>query len=73
LESAGLYPPADQDMFEQWSQALLAVTDAAGLELALKPPSPNTPGGRRGHHTKHLKPLLDEMCEVYRLEPEAAW
>ncbi len=73
LESEGLYPPADQDMFEQWSQTLRAVTDAAGLTLVLEPPSLETPGGRRGHHTEHLKSMLDEMCEVYRLEPNAAW
>ena len=73
LESERLYPLADQDMFEQWSQTLRAVTDVAGLTLVLEPPSLETPGGRRGHHTEHLKSLLDEMCEVYRLEPEAAW
>ena len=30
-------------------------------------------GGRKGYHTEHLKPLLDEMTEVYRVDPSAEW
>ena len=30
-------------------------------------------GGRGGHHTEHLQPMLDEMAEVYRLDPTAEW
>jgi ring-1,2-phenylacetyl-CoA epoxidase subunit PaaC len=30
-------------------------------------------GGRIGHHTKHLQPLLDEMSEVFRIDPAATW
>ena len=30
-------------------------------------------GGRRGRHTAHLQPLLDEMAEVFRLDPTADW
>ncbi|MHC4414122.1 MAG: 1,2-phenylacetyl-CoA epoxidase subunit PaaC [Planctomycetota bacterium] len=73
LESAGLYPAGGADLFEQWSAALRRVTDAAGLGLALDRPSLEQAGGRRGRHSEHLAPLLDEMCEVYRLEPHAAW
>jgi ring-1,2-phenylacetyl-CoA epoxidase subunit PaaC len=73
LEAAGVYPPGDTDAFEQWSRDLGKVTEAAGLTLVVKRPSPRTAGGRRGQHSEHLRPLLDEMCEVYRLEPNAAW
>ena len=73
LESAGIYPPPATDMFEQWSAALHSVTDAAGLTLTLAPPAAGDTGGRRGRHSEHLAPLLDEMCEVFRLEPTAAW
>ncbi len=34
--------------------------------------SPMT-GGRIGAHSEHLAPLLDEMSEVIRLDPTAAW
>ncbi|NOS93940.1 MAG: phenylacetate-CoA oxygenase subunit PaaI, partial [Cyclobacteriaceae bacterium] len=30
-------------------------------------------GGRVGNHSEHLQPLLDEMSEVFRLEPGAEW
>ena len=73
LESAGIYPALGTTMFDAWSAALHTVTDAAGLTLELRPASPDQPGGRRGRHSEHLAPLLDEMCEVYRLEPTAAW
>ena len=73
LESAGLYPPAATDMFGEWSESIAAVTGKAGLQLTIKPPAAQTSGGRRGRHSEHLAELLDEMCEVYRLEPGAAW
>lgn len=30
-------------------------------------------GGRKGYHTEDLKPLLEEMAEVTRAQPEASW
>lgn len=30
-------------------------------------------GGRAGQHTPHLQPLLDEMGEVFRIDPKAEW
>lgn len=30
-------------------------------------------GGRLGKHTEHLQPLLDEMSEVFRIDPTAEW
>ena len=30
-------------------------------------------GGRQGSHTEHLQPLLDEMSEVFRIDPAAEW
>lgn len=74
LESAGVYPrPAGGDMFEAWASALRDVTGAAGLSLDLKRPAASDIDGHRGRHSEHLAALLDEMCEVFRLEPDAAW
>jgi ring-1,2-phenylacetyl-CoA epoxidase subunit PaaC len=73
LESAGLYPPGARDMFETWAEALQVVSARAGLSLCLQRPRASMRGGRRGVHTPHLAGLLDEMSEVYRLEPGAAW
>ncbi|MDH5474284.1 MAG: phenylacetate-CoA oxygenase subunit PaaC [Cyclobacteriaceae bacterium] len=30
-------------------------------------------GGRYGEHTEHLQPLLDEMSEVFNIDPSAEW
>lgn len=30
-------------------------------------------GGRLGKHSEHLQPLLDEMAEVFRIDPTAEW
>jgi ring-1,2-phenylacetyl-CoA epoxidase subunit PaaC len=30
-------------------------------------------GGRQGKHSKHLQPLLDEMSEVFNIDPTAEW
>lgn len=30
-------------------------------------------GGRKGEHTEHLQPLLDEMSEVFKIDPTAEW
>ena len=73
LIAAGLYPQAEKDMFQAWRDVLQHLAHEGGLSLELSPPTEGAPGGRHGHHTEHLKPLLDEMCEVFRLEPDAAW
>lgn len=30
-------------------------------------------GGRKGIHTEHLEPLVEEMSEVFRVDPSAEW
>lgn len=30
-------------------------------------------GGRAGKHSEHLQPMLDEMSEVFRIDPTAEW
>jgi mannose-1-phosphate guanylyltransferase len=45
----------------------------AGLKADLPQPDASVRAGRRGVHSKTFSELLDEMCEVYRIEPGAAW
>lgn len=78
LERAGLYPDgaADgttPDMFQRWRDDLLRVTQNAGLKLTLAAPDLNAIGGRRGRHDPSFGALLDELTEVYRVEPTARW
>ncbi len=73
LEKVGMYPETTPGMFEQWSEALRKAAGDAGLELTLHQSATNALGGRRGKHSAAFVPLLDELTEVYRIEPEAAW
>ncbi|PSR54211.1 phenylacetate-CoA oxygenase subunit PaaI [Adhaeribacter arboris] len=47
------------------AQTNLKLPDAATVNPAL--------GGRVGKHTSFLQPLLDEMTEVYKIDPSAEW
>jgi ring-1,2-phenylacetyl-CoA epoxidase subunit PaaC len=61
-------------MFNEWRDGIQNIASQSKLRLPnLQPPSPQARAGRHGVHTPHLKELLDEMCEVYRVEPGAAW
>jgi len=76
LVSAGLYPiPANfsDTPFDMWRNRINERAESAGLTINLIAPQDNEVGGRRGCHTKYFDELLDEMCEVYRLEPNHPW
>jgi ring-1,2-phenylacetyl-CoA epoxidase subunit PaaC len=73
LEANGLYPPIEPGMFERWSAGLQQVAQEGNLKLELRKPDPAAIGGRRGRHSPGFTTLLDELTEVYRLEPDAAW
>jgi ring-1,2-phenylacetyl-CoA epoxidase subunit PaaC len=73
LEAESVYPKQKPGLFEQWSQDLQEVARTAGLDLTLQPLTEDAVGGRHGRHSEAFLPLLDELTEVYRIEPEAAW
>lgn len=73
LLEAGLYPGDETTMFQAWLDSVRDVLSRAGLKASIPARDPSVRGGRHGVHTSHLKSILDEMCEVYRLEPDAAW
>jgi hypothetical protein len=49
--------------------------DASQSDFIFQSAPPRPAGSRRPHgvHTATPEELLDEMCEVYRVEPGAAW
>lgn len=57
---------------KQWRKSIETILSDAGIELPKEKTEPAY-GGRAGRHTRYLKPLLEEMTEVYRLEPGAEW
>lgn len=58
---------------EQWKKRVSDIIEQTQLRL----PDWNTivpvNGGRIGQHTEHLQALLDEMSEVFRIDPTAEW
>ncbi|HRP61926.1 MAG TPA: phenylacetate-CoA oxygenase subunit PaaC [Phycisphaerales bacterium] len=72
LEQASLYPPS-ADLYSAWRVEVGTTLERANLRVEFPAQLPTERGGRRGIHTPALAELLDEMCEVYRTEPGAAW
>lgn len=57
----------------QWMPKVEEVIAGTNLQLPdwkiIKP----VMGGRSGQHSEHLQPLLDEMSEVFKIDPSAEW
>ncbi len=57
----------------QWEASITEVISETSLIMPdLKALNPVV-GGRYGTHTPHLQPLLDEMSEVFKVDPTADW
>ena len=57
----------------KWLEKIAPVIQAANLQMPKVADDKIVYGGRKGFHSEYLKLLLDEMCEVVRLDPEAEW
>jgi len=58
---------------ERWINEIEAVIRETELQLPSWSSIDAAMGGRTGKHSIHLKPLLDEMSEVFRVDPTAEW
>ncbi len=70
----------DQNIFvgeKELKQRWMKKVEAVIAETKLTLPDWNTQapvfGGRTGVHSEHLQPMLDEMAEVFRIDPSAEW
>lgn len=70
LAGEGIFP-GEAALQAAWTTYVTETLTKAGLSV----PSDAQPvyGGRKGYHTEHLAPLLEEMTEVYRIDPSAEW
>ena len=57
----------------KWIEIIKPIIESSGLKLPDESLWKPGYGGRKGEHTEHLQPLLDEMAEVFRIDPEAEW
>ncbi|MFD2785222.1 1,2-phenylacetyl-CoA epoxidase subunit PaaC [Hymenobacter rubripertinctus] len=70
--SSGLFI-GEKELQTRWEASVSKVLAQTALTLPdLRTLTP-VAGGRHGQHTEHLQPLLDEMAEVFRLDPTADW
>jgi ring-1,2-phenylacetyl-CoA epoxidase subunit PaaC len=63
--------PEAKVLQERWQANVLAFCSGLGLEL--EPALLGHKGGRMGNHSEYLQPMLDEMSEVFNLDPSAQW
>lgn len=58
---------------ERWQKKVVEVLKPTSLLLPDFESVRPVTGGRCGQHSEHLQPLLDEMSEVFRIDPNAEW
>jgi ring-1,2-phenylacetyl-CoA epoxidase subunit PaaC len=58
---------------ERWIKKIEEVTKQTQLQLTDWNSLTPVFGGRHGNHSEHLQPLLDEMSEVFKIDPTASW
>ncbi len=63
----------ERTLQQKWMEAILPIIERANLTLPMISGIDPIFGGRSGYHSDYLQPLLDEMSEVYRMDPSATW
>jgi ring-1,2-phenylacetyl-CoA epoxidase subunit PaaC len=58
---------------EKWMKGVENIIGQTNLKLAAWDSIIPATGGRAGKHSEHLQPLLDEMSEVFRIDPSTEW
>ncbi|SMB98233.1 phenylacetate-CoA oxygenase, PaaI subunit [Hymenobacter roseosalivarius DSM 11622] len=70
--AAGIFVGEDE-IKTRWQENITKILRQTALELPDAATLTPVYGGRTGEHTEHLQPLLDEMAEVFRVDPTAEW
>ena len=63
----------EKHLYETWSTEVTKVVQQTSLKFPETNQTEAKTGGRSGQHTEYLQPLLDEMAEVFKLDPGADW
>ncbi len=72
LISSGVFAGEDE-LRGRWKKKVKEIIGETRLQLPVWDSLSPQMGGRFGKHTIHLQPLLDEMSEVFRIDPTAEW
>jgi ring-1,2-phenylacetyl-CoA epoxidase subunit PaaC len=63
----------EQALKERWMKKVEEIISQTSLHLPDWKTLQPVLGGRTGKHSEHLQPLLDEMSEVFNIDPAAEW
>lgn len=58
---------------DKWKEKIAMIINQTRLNLPAWETVQCVNGGRTGKHSEHLQPLLDEMSEVFKIDPSAEW
>jgi ring-1,2-phenylacetyl-CoA epoxidase subunit PaaC len=72
LISSGVFE-GEAALKERWIKKITEVLSKTALKLPDLSMIKSVHGGRTGIHSEHLQPLLDEMSEVFKIDPTAEW
>ena len=68
----GIFAGEDELKY-RWKNKISEIIKSTELVLSDWGTTKPMEGGRKGIHTEHLQPLLNEMGEVFRTDPSAEW
>jgi ring-1,2-phenylacetyl-CoA epoxidase subunit PaaC len=63
----------EDELKSRWVKNVEQVINQTNLKLPDLESLSSIDGGRVGKHSEHLQPLLDEMSEVFKIDPGAQW
>jgi ring-1,2-phenylacetyl-CoA epoxidase subunit PaaC len=72
LIEEGIFP-GEAVLQNQWKKKIESIISQTRLNLPAWETVQGVTGGRTGKHSEHLQPLLDEMSEVFKIDPSAEW
>ncbi len=72
LKQSGIFE-GEKALKAKWLEQIQPSLEKASLEMPDEKSIEPSLGGRKGYHTEHLKPLMEEMTEVFQIDPEAEW
>jgi ring-1,2-phenylacetyl-CoA epoxidase subunit PaaC len=63
----------EAELKSRWLELVTKLLEKAGLKVPAEDTWKPVNGGRTCNHTVHLQPLVEEMTEVYSIDPTADW
>lgn len=72
LIESGIFA-GEAELQSRWLEKITHLLTSYGYTIPALSDTVPAYGGRKGKHTPFLQPLLDEMTEVFRIDPAAEW